>query len=85
MTTEQQVRILANITTRDERGRHFTTRFADESLRLLESLGLLAIHRPTHDATGIPYDRHEWSVEVTDAGRELVEVYPEFHADDDNA
>jgi hypothetical protein len=78
MTTEQQVSILAVITTQDEAGRHFTARYDHDALIELEEAGLLAIRRPVHEATGISYSQEYWSVEVTQAGADLVEANPEY-------
>ena len=38
----------------------------------LESVGLIAIHRPIHDATGIPYSQEYWTLEVTPLGQNSV-------------
>lgn len=78
MTTEQQVSILAIITTQDEAGQHFTARHDHDELTELEDAGLLEISRPVHEATGIPYSQEHWSVEVTQAGVDLVEANPEY-------
>lgn len=78
MTTEQQVRILSIITTRNEAGRHFTSIHSYADLLALESEGLITIDRPVHEATGIPYDQQYWSVEATPDGVATVESYPEY-------
>ena len=80
MTTEQQVAILSRITTRDEAGQHFTTNYSDRDLIELESAGLIAIRRPKHEATGIDYSSEHWSIEVTEAGQDLVDANREYHA-----
>lgn len=80
MTTEDQVRILSTLTTRDEAGRHFTSLVGSEEIASLEAAGLITVSRPTHEATGIPYGEEHYSVEVTAEGVELVESYPEFCA-----
>ena len=79
MTTENKVRILSAITTRDSSGRHFTTRVAADEIATLETEELIAVNRPIHEATGLPYSVEHYSVEVTEAGVELVEAYPEYH------
>lgn len=75
--TDDMIRELCFMTTRDEAGRHFTERSAhyDE----LEQLGLIEISRPVHDATGIAYDSEYWSVEVTEQGMDVVEDNPRLH------
>lgn len=78
MTTEEQVRILAVITTRDEAGRHFTEVYYGEDLAELEADGLLRISRPVHEATGIKYGEEHYTCEVTEEGHALVEAYPEY-------
>ena len=67
------VGVLGSLCTRDEAGQHFTETADHDVLDELESLGLLMIHRPTHEATGIPYSSEYWTLEVTEAGIEAVE------------
>jgi len=74
----EQVPILAVITTRDEAGTHFMARYYYGDLRALEAEGLITIHRPIHAQTGIPYSQEYWSVEVTEAGADLVDAWPEY-------
>jgi hypothetical protein len=62
--TEDDKRQLGKLTTRDDAGRHFTEAVDGDWLDRMESAGLIAISRPTHEATGIAYDRQYWSVEV---------------------
>lgn len=78
MTTQEQVEILAVLTTRNEAGKHFMEVFDPDRLRKLEEEGLIAIHRPTHEATGLPYSAEYWSVEVTPDGQDLVDAWPEY-------
>lgn len=75
---EQQVPILAVITTRDGAGRHFTERWSWDALEALEADGLLEITRPVHAATGIPYSQEHYSVQVTKDGGDLVDAYQEL-------
>ena len=52
--------------TRNDSGQHFT-----EWMRYwgyLESVRLIVIDRPIHEATGIPYSQEYWSLEVTELG-----------------
>lgn len=79
MTTENKVRILSTLTTRDSAGRHFTSRVSSDDIAALEAEELIVVTRPTHEATGLPYSEEYYSVEVTEAGVELVEAYPEYH------
>lgn len=81
MTTEQQVEILAVITTTNEAGRHFAEVYDYGDLMELEDEGLLEITRPVHEATGIQYSQEYWSVEVAQAGIDLVEANPEYCPD----
>jgi len=77
MKTSDKITILSAIVTRDSAGRHFTEKFTREDLDTLEADGLITITRPVHP-TGIPYDESYWSVEVTEAGIDLVDSNPEF-------
>ena len=78
MTTEQKVQILAEITTTNEAGRHFTTLYDADDLWALEEEGLIEINRPVHEATGIEYSEEHWAVQVTPDGIDLVEAHPEY-------
>lgn len=75
--SDDAIRELCILTTRNEAGRHFTewARHCDA----LEAAGMVTIHRPVHQATGIPYGMEEWSVEVTEDGQDLVDANPELH------
>jgi hypothetical protein len=75
MTTNDRVRILQTLTTRNEAGRHFTERYSPAVLSGLESEGLIAIDRPVHQPSGIPYDQSCWTVEVTPKGAFFVNDY----------
>lgn len=55
---------LGRVCTRDDAGRHFTEVYDCGWLENMERAGLLTIHRPVHDQTGIPYSSEYWSVEV---------------------
>jgi len=74
MNIEQQEQILSQITTRDESGKHFTEIYSAGDLAELEADGLITVRHPKHE-TGIPYAQEYWSVEVTDAGVEIVEAF----------
>lgn len=78
MTTENKVRILSKLTTRDEAGKHYTERYNDDDIAALEEEGLIEVNRPIHQATGIPYSAEYSTVEVTEEGVALVEAYPEY-------
>lgn len=71
--TDQQLRILGTITTRDGAGRHFTEVFNGNDLEQLEDAGLIEITRPVHP-TGIPYSAEYSTVEVTEAGQYEVDA-----------
>lgn len=81
MTTEQltddAIRELCILTTRDNAGRHFTE--WAEHWGQLEYRGLIAVDRPVHGSTGIPYGQEHWTLEVTDEGQEVVDANPELH------
>jgi hypothetical protein len=79
MTTQEQVETLATMTNRDDAGRHFTERYADAILDELEAGGLIAIDRPVHQPTGLPWGREHWTLEVTPEGVGQVEAHPEYH------
>jgi hypothetical protein len=74
MITTELLQVLSRLTTRDEAGRHFTQTVSHDDLAALEADGLIAIDRPAHAGTGLPYGEQEWSVEVTAAGLDLVET-----------
>jgi hypothetical protein len=78
MNLEDKVRILSTLTTRNSAGRHFMSLVPDDDLASLESDGLIVIHRPVDEATGIPYSVEHYSVEVTALGAGLVDVNPEY-------
>ena len=78
MTTEIKVKILSTLTTRDSAGTHFTSRVSLGNLTKLENEELIAINRPIHEATGMPYSEEYYSVQVTEDGVSLVEAYPEY-------
>ena len=61
---------LQHACTRNEAGQHFTQfmRYWD----YLEYVGLIAIDRPIHEATGIPYSQEYWSLEVTQLGLDSI-------------
>lgn len=77
MITDDMIRELCTITTRNEAGRHFTETY--HHWEELEEAGLIEVYRPTHSATGIPYSQSEWVVEVTDAGQALVDASEHLH------
>lgn len=77
MNTEETVKIIATLTTRDDAGRHFTSLLGRDTISALEAEGLITVSRPVH-STGIPYSEEYWSVEVTPEGACLVEAYPEY-------
>jgi hypothetical protein len=66
------IRTLRQITTRTESGQHFTAAFPD--WQALEDAGLIAVERPIHDQTGIPYSQEYWTVEVTNAGAAVLDA-----------
>ena len=78
LSLEDQVRYLSTLTTRDHAGRHFTERYPAGVVEELETLGLVTINRPVHEPTGINYDQSYWSLEVTEAGQDLVDANPEY-------
>jgi hypothetical protein len=65
---------LAIITTKNNEGQHFTK--WSQHWAELESEGLIAIHRPVHDQTGLPYRDEFWTLEVTESGVAMVEANP---------
>ena len=75
--TDEMIRELCVLTTRDEAGRHFTE--WSRHFESLEELGLVEIDRPVHEQTGIRYDSQYWAVQVTDAGLEVIDANPELH------
>lgn len=75
--SEEMIRELCILTTRDDAGRHFTD--WSNHYEHLESAGLIRIDRPTHSATGIPYGMDQWTLEVTGEGQAIVDANPELH------
>ena len=60
--TAEDRRMIRELATRDETGRHFTETHSAEWLDKMERLGIITISRPTHPSTGIPYSQEYWSV-----------------------
>jgi hypothetical protein len=77
--TDDMIRILCTIATRDDSGKHFTKKFSADDLMDLEDAGLIDVSRPIHEPSGIMFDRDQWTCEVTDGGLELVAAHPELH------
>lgn len=75
--TDDMIRELCTLTTKDHAGRHFTETSSrhDE----LEAAGLITINRPIHAATGIPYGREHWTLKVTQDGQDLVDSRTDLH------
>jgi len=74
--TDNMIRELAIMCTRNESGQHYTA-WSDHYLAL-EELGLIKINRPVHKFTGIPYDIIYWTVEITEDGQAVVDANPEL-------
>lgn len=66
--TDEDLRKLGELTTRDETGRHFTQRYSREWLDRMEAAGMIYIHKPVHPATKLEYAEEYWSVEITPKG-----------------
>ena len=79
--TDDQIRELCILTTRDDAGHHFTA--WSEHYEALEAAGLIEVHRPIHEATGIPYGQDEWTMQITDEGQYVVDSNPELHPSED--
>jgi hypothetical protein len=64
---------LANLTTRDEAGQHFT----EWSMHFvkLQSAGLINITMPVHSKTGMAYDSKHWTMGITEFGERVVKAY----------
>lgn len=75
--TDEMIRELCIITTRDSSGRHFTE--TSEHWESLEDAGLIEVSRPIHERTGIAYDHSHWTLTVTEAGQDVVDANPELH------
>ena len=79
--TDEQIRDLCVICTRDEAGKHFTEAgavYADH-WEDLERAGMIAVYRPVHGPTDVYYSQEHWSLKVTEDGRALVDAHPELH------
>ncbi len=61
---------LQHACSRNDSGQHFTDfmKYWD----YLEYVGLIAITRPIHQPTGIPYSCEHWSLEVTQLGLDSI-------------
>jgi hypothetical protein len=57
--------------TRNQAGQHFTEYLSH--WEELERMGLIAIDRPVHKPTGIPYGQQDWTLTVTDEGMVVVQ------------
>jgi len=68
--TDEMIRELCEMVTRDEGGRHFTSwsRYYES----LEEMGLIRINRPIHGPTGMDYDSQMWTVEITESGMKII-------------
>ncbi len=75
--TDDMIRELCTLVTRDHAGRHFTQ--FSEYYNALEVAGLITIDRPIHQVTGIPWSEEHWSLEVTQEGRDLVDERTDLH------
>ena len=62
--TDDDKRMLGSLATKDDAGRHFAETHSDEWLDRIEAAGYIAISRPVHPATGIPYSQEYWTVQV---------------------
>ena len=70
---------LLKMTTYTEGGRHFTEayrRWMD-----LEQAGLIRVHRPVHEVTGIRYSNEYWTVDLTEQGKAIVNELNELIED----
>lgn len=77
MQTEDQVKILSRITTKDEAGRHFSQVYASSDLSELAEAGYIKISVSVHES-GIPYSTEFSTIEITDDGIALIDQYPEY-------
>jgi hypothetical protein len=66
--TDNDLRMLGRITTRDEAGTHFTINYSRNWLDRMETAGMIVIDKPVHTGTGMSYSEEYWSVEVTPEG-----------------
>ena len=62
--TDDDKRVLGELTTKDDAGRHFTATHSTDWVDKMEAAGYITIDRPVHRATGIPYSQEHWTVEV---------------------
>ena len=70
---------LLEVTTFTEGGRHFTEayrRWMD-----LEDAGLIKVHRPVHEHTGIRFSHEYWTLELTEQGKAIVNELNELIED----
>lgn len=75
--SDDAIRELCVMTTRDADGLHFTQ--WSEHWDTLEAAGLVSVHKPVHASSGIAYDQDEWSVQITEAGQDLVDSREDLH------
>lgn len=62
--TDDDKRMLGELTTKDAAGRHYTETHSAEWLDRMEAAGYITIDRPVHEATGIAYSQEYWTVQV---------------------
>ena len=74
--TDDQIRELCVLTTRNEAGRHFTE--WAQHWEALEKAGLIRVDRPVHEPTGVSYSQEYYTLEVTEEGQDLVDANPEL-------
>jgi len=70
---------LLTIASFTEGGRHFTEayrRWMD-----LEDAGLIKVHRPVHEHTGIRFSHEYWTLELTEQGKAIVNELNELIED----
>ena len=62
--TAEDKRMLGELCTRSDSGKHFTETHSAEWLDRMEAAGYITIDRPVHQATGIAYSQEYWTVQV---------------------
>jgi hypothetical protein len=75
--TDDQIRELCILATRDDAERHFTEWAVH--WEELEKEGMIRVHRPIHEATGVDCSQEHWSVEITGDGQSVVDYNPHLH------
>jgi len=69
---ESLVEILGVITTKNEKGQHFTQLYPSIAIEMLEARNWVKVNKPIHEKTGLYYNEEHYTIEVTEQGHEAL-------------